>query len=127
MIFYKGRNLAQYSLCDFTDREISLIYYYHFQAVISHQRLENCSSTVTIISQLMAADPRRMHQHILRTMFRQSRCYHVSIMIRTFLFHSSYHPMLPCLSHGLSFLPFFSLIRAVLSTSFASLTRCMMG
>ncbi|XP_069973654.1 ankyrin repeat and SOCS box protein 18 [Penaeus vannamei] len=75
------RTLVNHGSCvwgaaDGRDKDQS-VFAWFLKAVISHQRLENCSSTITIISQLMAADPRRMHQHILRTMFRQSRCYHI--------------------------------------------------
>ncbi|XP_053648308.1 putative ankyrin repeat protein RF_0381 isoform X1 [Cherax quadricarinatus] len=61
---------------DGSDKDQS-IFTWFLKAVITHRRLENCSYTVSILSHMMADNPRRMYQHVLRTMFRQSRCYKV--------------------------------------------------
>ncbi|XP_071533230.1 uncharacterized protein [Panulirus ornatus] len=61
---------------DGSDKDQS-VFTWFLKAVITHRRVENCSYTITILSHMMADNPRRMHQHVLRTMFRQSRCYKI--------------------------------------------------
>ncbi|XP_066974018.1 ankyrin repeat and SOCS box protein 6-like [Macrobrachium rosenbergii] len=61
---------------DSCDKDQS-VFTWFLKAVISRRKLENCSHTISILSMVMAENPRRMHQHVLRTMFRHSRCYKV--------------------------------------------------
>ncbi|XP_050724713.1 uncharacterized protein LOC127002695 isoform X2 [Eriocheir sinensis] len=67
---------SAWGAADGTDKDQS-VFTWFLKAVITHRRVENCAYTVAILAHVMADNPRRMHQHILRTMFRQSRCYKV--------------------------------------------------
>ncbi|XP_045109802.1 uncharacterized protein LOC123503816 isoform X2 [Portunus trituberculatus] len=67
---------SAWGAADGTDKDQS-VFTWFLKAVITHRRVENCAYTVAILSHMMADNPHRMHQHVLRTMFRQSRCYKV--------------------------------------------------
>ncbi|CAL4122190.1 unnamed protein product [Meganyctiphanes norvegica] len=47
------------------------------KAVISKRKLENSSQTLFIISFLMSDQPKRMQQHVIRSMIMHSKCYKV--------------------------------------------------
>ncbi|CAL4102280.1 unnamed protein product, partial [Meganyctiphanes norvegica] len=47
------------------------------KAVIAKRKLENCSQTLFIISFLMSDQPKRMQQHVIRSMIMHSKCYQV--------------------------------------------------
>ena len=95
---WQGRTLLTYSV-EYLDNSISLTrllvncgasvwganhhnqgdsaFVWFLKAVIAKRKLENCSQTVFIISFLMSDQPKRMQQHVIRSMIMHSKCYKV--------------------------------------------------
>ncbi|KAK3854523.1 hypothetical protein Pcinc_039005 [Petrolisthes cinctipes] len=61
---------------DGSDKDQS-VFTWFLKAVIGQRRVENCEETMAVLGVMMGEQPARMHHHVLRTMFRQSRCYKV--------------------------------------------------
>lgn len=47
------------------------------KSVIQLRRLDHCGLTLRLLCQVMGESPKRMHAHVLRTMFRHVRCFRV--------------------------------------------------
>lgn len=47
------------------------------KSIIRLRQLQNCHQTLKLLAQVMGEAPKRMHAHVLRTMFRHVRCFRV--------------------------------------------------
>lgn len=47
------------------------------KAIIRQRKVDNCSEILCLLSRAMAVQPKRMHAHVLRTMFKHVRCYRI--------------------------------------------------
>lgn len=50
---------------------------WYLKAVINQSRYHNCSQTLELLCRVMGTNPQRMYSHMLRTMFRQVRCFRI--------------------------------------------------